>query len=216
MKPLACAWVLVLAFWAPEGHSQATVEGTVALPPPGHKPVPLPHYPGQNVQPAPPEPATAVVYLAGVVSPKPTAETPPIVHMGQRGLQFIPSLLPVQAGTWVDFPNYDDLYHNVFSYSKPKRFDLGRYRKDEKPAAQRFDKPGLIKLNCEIHTHMRAYILVLDTPHFTRTDPNGRYRLANLPEGKFLLTAWLDEKTTLEHPVELKAGPPLRVDFSNP
>ena len=76
--------------------------------------------------------------------------------MLQQHFQFLPAVLPVQTGTLVEFPNLDDSYHNVFSYSKAKRFDLGRYRKDEKPPAIVFDKPGAVKLYCEIHEHMRA------------------------------------------------------------
>ena len=134
--------------------------------------------------------------------------------MGQQNLKFLPAVLPVRKGTLVEFPNHDDFYHNVFSYSKPKRFDLGRYQKDEKPAAQLFDKAGVVRLNCEIHSQMRGTILVLDTPHFTRTDTNGNFRLENLPVGKFVLKAWLDEGHILERPVELRDGARLRVDFS--
>jgi hypothetical protein len=120
----------------------------------------------------------------------------------------------VQTGTAVEFPNLDDSYHNVFSYSKTKRFDLGRYRKDEKPAAVVFDKAGVVKLYCEIHEHMRATILVLDTPHFTKSDTNRNFRLEHLPAGKFTVKAWLDEKTQLERAVELSDGATLQIDFA--
>jgi hypothetical protein len=122
-------------------------------------------------------------------------------------------VLPVQLGSAVKFPNGDDFYHNVFSYSKPKRFDLGRYRKDDRPPTQVFDQPGLVKLYCEIHGHMRGFILVLDTPYFIRTQTNGVYRLADLPAGRYTLKAWVDEKRTYEKPVELQAGQTIRVDF---
>jgi len=112
-----------------------------------------------------------------------------------------------------EFPNFDDEYHNVFSYSKSKRFDLGRYRKDEKPAVQVFDQPGVVRLRCEIHEHMRGTILVLDTPCFTKTDTNGVYRLENAPAGNFVLKAWVDEKTIYERSVEVKPGETLKVDF---
>jgi hypothetical protein len=153
------------------------------------------------------------VYLEGLFPAKPTNALTPRI-LGQRNLQFAPALLPIQKGTVVEFPNYDDLYHNVFSYSKTKRFDLGRYRKDERPAAQLFDKPGVVKLNCEIHEHMRGIILVLDTPYFTKTDTNGHYRLESLPAGRFTLKAWLNEKTTWQREVELQAGKTVGVDFS--
>ena len=123
-------------------------------------------------------------------------------------------MLPIQVGTKVEFPNEDDTYHNVFSYSPAKRFDLGRYRPDERPIPwQLFDKPGLVILRCDIHEHMRAVILVLDTPYFVTTDTDGRFRLSGLPAGQFTLKAWLSSKTTLEVPVDLKTNSTLRVNL---
>ncbi len=150
----------------------------------------------------PPDPPVAVVYLEGQF-PAPQPASGPAVQMAQHYAQFAPGVLAIQAGTTVEFPNLDDFYHNVFSYSKTKRFDLGRYRKGEKPATQLFDKPGVVTLHCEIHEAMRGTILVLETPYFTKTDAAGNYRLAQLPVGHFVLKAWLNEKTTLEHPVTL-------------
>jgi plastocyanin len=161
----------------------------------------------------PPAPPTAVVYLEGQF-PAAATNTPPGTNVvWQRGMQFRPALLPVRAGTAVAFPNGDDFYHNVFSYSKPKRFDLGRYRKEDEPAMQVFDKPGVVKMYCEIHQNMRGVILVLDTPFFTRTDTNGFFTLTNLPAGKYVLKAWADEKHNSTKPVELPAGQTLHVDF---
>ena len=134
--------------------------------------------------------------------------------MTQKNLAFVTPLLLVQVGTTVEFPNLDDTYHNIFSYSKPKRFDLGRYKGDERPIpSQIFDKPGAVVLHCDIHEHMYGIILVLSTPHFARTDPEGRYRLENLPTGRYALKAWVDSKTIYEHPVDLKAGGTLHIDF---
>ena len=114
----------------------------------------------------------------------------------------------------MEFPNYDDDYHNVFSYSKTKRFDLGRYRKNEKPPGQVFEKVGVVKLYCEIHEHMRSTILVLDTPYFTKPESGtGRFALTNLPAGKHTLKLWIDEKV-VERPVELKDGETMTVNFN--
>ncbi len=159
-----------------------------------------------------PNPPLAIVYLAGPF-PRP-AHTPP-AQMAQRDLEFVPALLAVQAGTRVEFPNQDDTYHNIFSYSSAKRFDLGRYRSDERPIPSvLFDTTGLITLHCDIHEHMRALILVLDTPYFTITDAEGNFRLEHLPPGRHVLKAWLDSKTTLEHPLELsRDAPDQRSDF---
>jgi plastocyanin len=152
-----------------------------------------------------------VVYLEGTF-PKPAMQ--PRAQITQKDLTFFPSLLPVQVGTRVEFPNYDDTYHNIFSLSPPKRFDLGRYRSDEKPVpSQVFDTAGLVTLRCDIHEHMRALILVLDTPHFVITNADGEFRLTGLPEGRYTLKAWIDSKTTREQVVELKDDTILRVDF---
>ncbi|MCC7032038.1 MAG: hypothetical protein IT179_04295 [Acidobacteria bacterium] len=186
----------------------AVIEGRVAIPP--RKRAPLPHYPNQPQQPGPPEPPKAAVYLEGTFPPGPT---PRRVALGQRDLQFNPGLLIIQRGTPVDFPNQDDLYHNVFSYSKTKRFDLGRYRKDEKPPVITFDRVGIVRLACEIHEHMEGVILVVDTPYFQKTDADGAYRLEGLPAGRFVLKAWVSEKLVYERPVVLTPGATLRVDF---
>jgi hypothetical protein len=94
-----------------------------------------------------------------------------------------------------------------------KRFDLGRYRKEDKPAVQTFDKPGVVQLYCDIHRHMRGAILVLDTPFFTRTTTNGVYRLENLPPGHYQLEAWADENHSVRQPVNLESGQTLHLDF---
>jgi plastocyanin len=192
--------------------AQAVVEGRVELPKSRAVPVIDQRYAvvtrGGAVATYPP---LAVIYLEGSF-PKPSS--PPTKQIIQKDLTFVPLLLPVQVGTKVEFPNLDDTYHNIFSYSPPKRFDLGRYRRDEKPVpSQVFDVPGLVTLRCDIHEHMRGLILVLPTPHFVISDSEGRYRLGRLPSGHYMLKAWLTSKSTLERPVELKSGSTIRVDF---
>jgi plastocyanin len=173
-----------------------------------------PHrYAGQVGEVAPPDPPVAVVYLEGQLPKSPTNSFAITNEVAQIGMQFRPALLPIQVGTPVAFPNGDDFYHNVFSYSKTKRFDLGRYRKNDRPPVEVFDKPGVVKMYCEIHQHMRGVILVLDTPYFTRTQTNGLYRMQDLPAGHYLLKAWVDEKHVYERPVDLEAGQTLHVDF---
>src|ERR1041384_1631912 len=126
---------------------------------------------------------------------------------------FAPDLVAVAIGGTVAFPNLDDTYHNVFSYSKTKRFDLGRYRKDEKPTTVVFDKPGAVTIHCEIHERMRGTILVLETPYFQKTDTAGKYRLEHLPPGSYVLKAWVAGDDVRQHPAELKTGMTLHVDF---
>ncbi|MFO1449441.1 MAG: carboxypeptidase regulatory-like domain-containing protein [Opitutaceae bacterium] len=156
-------------------------------------------------------PPLAVVYLEGKFDP---AREPALARVVQKDLLFSPALLPIRVGTRVEFPNLDDTYHNIFSYSAAKRFDLGRYRPDERPIpSQVFDLPGLVTLRCDIHEHMRALILVLDTPHFVVTDETGRFRLEGLPVGSYVLKAWLNSRVVREQPVVLKDDGVLEVNF---
>jgi plastocyanin len=205
-------WVLLAL--APIGMGcAATIEGRVALPKARTVPVVNQRY--EIVASAgvlSTNPPVAVVFLEGSF---PGPAKPPVAEIKQKDLAFIPSLLPVQVGTKVEFPNLDDAYHNIFSFSPPKRFDLGRYRSDEKPVpSQVFDVPGLVTLRCDIHEHMRALILVLATPHFVVTDTAGGYRLTGLPAGRYTLKVWIDSKTTRVQTVDLPEGDTtLRVDF---
>jgi plastocyanin len=190
----------------------ATVEGYVELPESRSAPVVTKRYEivtrGGVLSTEPP---VAVVYLNGSFPKSTSHSTKQVV---QKNLTFVPSLLPVQVGTRVEFPSLDDTYHNIFSYSPTKRFDLGRYRPDERPIpSQVFDTPGLVTLRCDIHEHMRGLILVLDTPYFVMTNTDGRFRLRGLPSGHYTLKAWINSKTTRERPVELKNGETLHVDF---
>jgi plastocyanin len=156
-------------------------------------------------------PPLAVVYLVGTF---PAPAVLPTRQMEQHHLAFVPALLAVQTGTKVEFPNLDDTYHSIFSYSAAKRFDLGRYRSDETPVpSQVFDVPGLVTLRCDIHEHMRALILVLDTPHFVVTDADGRFRLEGVPPGRYVLKAWLDSRTVKSQPVEVTDRATLHADF---
>jgi plastocyanin len=192
--------------------ASAVVEGRVELPKSHTAPVQAKRYEivtkGGVLSTQPP---LAVVYLDGSF-PKPASL--PTKEVAQKDLAFIPALLPVRIGTKVEFPSFDDTYHSIFSYSPGKRFDLGRYRPDERPIpSQVFDKLGLITLRCDIHEHMRGLILVLNTPYFVMTDTSGHFRISGLPAGHYTLKAWINSTTTREKPVELKNDQTLRVDF---
>jgi plastocyanin len=193
--------------------TQTIIEGRVELPKTKSAPVMAKRYEivtsGGVLSTSPP---LAVVYLEGSF-PKPG--NLPTKEVAQKDLTFVPALLPIQVGTKVEFPNLEkDTYHNIFSYSPAKRFDLGRYRPDEKPVPSVvFDVAGLVTLRCDIHEHMRGLVLVLATPHFAVTDESGHFRLTGLPAGHYTLKAWIDSRTTREYPVDLKSGSSVHVDF---
>ena len=109
--------------------------------------------------------------------------------MDQRNETFVPHVLAIVAGTVVDFPNNDKTYHNVFSLSKTKSFDLGRYAAGHSKSV-RFDTPGIVRVFCDIHSHMSAFVLVFAHRYFALTDEDGRYRLENVPPGTYTLFAW--------------------------
>ena len=191
--------------------AQATIEGRVELPKTRSAPVMTKRYEivthGGVLSTNPP---VAIVYLDGA----PAHGTPATKTVAQKDLAFVPSILAVQTGTRIEFPNLDDTYHNIFSYSPAKRFDLGRYRPDEKPVPSVvFDNSGLITLRCDIHEHMRGLILVVNTPFFATTEPDGHYRLSGVPAGHYTLKAWIDSSSTREHPVDVAKGGTLHVDF---
>jgi len=192
--------------------ASAAVEGRVELPKSRSAPVQAKRYEivtkGGVLSTRPP---LAVVYLDGNF-PRPASL--PTKEVEQKDLTFIPALLPIEVGTKVQFPNLDDQYHNIFSYSPVKRFDLGRYRPEERPIPSvMFDKPGLVILRCDIHEHMRGLILVLNTPYFVMSDTAGRFRLDKLPAGRYTLKAWIDSRTTRERSIDLKDGQTLHVDL---
>ena len=148
----------------------------------------------------------AVVYLE---SDEPAKEKYPLplVHrvLEQRGLKFHPEVLPVLVGTTVDFPNGDNLFHNVFSYSQTKEFDLGRYPMGDSRSVV-FDRPGVVRVYCDIHSQMNATILVLENPFFDSPDDDGSFTIAGVPEGKYRLCLWYGRDVVIRRTVTVRAG----------
>lgn len=214
VRPRAILRFSILATWVCSPvFAQTTIEGRVPLPDSPPAAVMAKRYEivskGGVLSTVPP---VAVVWLEGEF-PEPEA-SPAQLEIAQRDFVFEPALLPIRVGDIVAFPNYDSEYHNVFSYSKPNRFDLGRYMPDEQPVpTQTFDQPGVIVLRCDIHEHMRAIIIVLDTPHFTQTDLEGNFVLEGIPDGDYTLKAWVDTNTTLEIPLSVAGHETIEAAF---
>ena len=188
-------------------YAGGTVQGTLSL----EAMKPAPRRPGyvapatkKPIQPA--EMAPAIVYLERDDEKYPQTRSGETAEIRQEGYQFRPAMVAVQAGAKVAFPNLDDEFHNVFSYSKAKRFDLGRFRKGETSPTELFDKPGLVKIYCEIHQHMRCFVLVLDTPWFVTTDGGGKFTLKNIPPGEYWLRAFQPSERLLQQRVTVTEG----------
>jgi plastocyanin len=126
-------------------------------------------------------------------------------RMDQRDETFTPHVLAIDAGTLVDFPNNDQTFHNVFSLSKARRFDLGRYGRG-KSKTIRFDKPGIVRVFCDIHSHMNAFIIVFNHPFHAMTDDDGRYRIDNIPPGTYTVTAWHEGEARDMHSITIPSG----------
>ena len=133
--------------------------------------------------------------------------------MDQRNETFVPHVLAITVGTTVDFPNSDKFYHNVFSLSKSKPFDLGRYATGSSRPV-RFDRPGIVRVFCDIHSHMNAFILVFSHPFFALTDADGRYRIDNVPAGTYGVIAWNEGTSSDSKPVSVPDGGMAELDFT--
>ena len=116
-------------------------------------------------------------------------EATPKAIMDQQDLQFVPHVLVVQTGTEVAFPNGDEVSHHVYSFSDTKPFELALYKGDQYPPVL-FDRDGIVVLGCNIHDGMLGYIVVVDTPHFAKTDEQGVALIENVPAGDYVLAAW--------------------------
>jgi plastocyanin len=128
----------------------------------------------------------AVVF---VETPVPPAVAGAQATMDQIVKTFVPGLLPIVVGTRVLFPNHDQIHHHVYSFSRTKNFELPLYKGLDAPPVV-FDKVGVVKVGCNIHDWMSGIILVLPTPYFAVTDAEGRFALADLPNGTYKLAAW--------------------------
>jgi plastocyanin len=135
--------------------------------------------------------------------------------LDQRNETFIPHVLAVTVGTIVDFPNSDRTYHNVFSLSRAKRFDLGRYAAGRSRPVQ-FDRPGVVRIFCDIHSHMSAFVLVFNHPYYDVADADGRFRIDNVPAGTYNVIAWYEGEARANRSIAVPSGGVVDLDFMVP
>jgi plastocyanin len=117
------------------------------------------------------------------------APTPASAVIEQRNGRFEPDLIVIPVGSTVQFPNFDPIFHNVFSLSSTQPFDLGFYAKSQSRSVK-FNRPGVVQIYCHIHSHMYAGIVVTDSPFSIKPAADGSFFFANVPVGHYRLTAW--------------------------
>ena len=153
--------------------------------------------------------ADAVVWVEGPnVKPRPSSDT-----ITMKGKTFVPRVAVVPVGGSVEFPNMDPVFHNVFSVSGENRFDLDLYKKP-KSRAFTFQHPGLVRVYCNIHPQMSAFVLVRDNPFWARVGADGRFVIENVPAGSWTVRAWHERGGEASSPVTVGEEQPAEVSLS--
>lgn len=154
-----------------------------------------------------------VVYVDQPVTNAPAAPAKTVQVVTQRDAIFRPHVLPVMAGTTVEWPNKDDIFHNVFSMSESNPFDLGLY-KDPEVKKVKFERAGRVDVFCSIHSQMNCIVLVLPNPFFSAADKSGRFKIENVPPGTYKLKAWHERLPPEIKEVTVPKTGEVEVDFT--
>ena len=200
------------------GRLEGTVELRTALPSGARRyRIYREHNPGQALPAAPDdEMQNVVVYLESVPpSSFDPRRDPGALAVRQTQERFEPHVLPIVKGSVVEFPNLDPIFHNVFSLSRVRTFDLGRYPQDSAKSV-RFDEAGVVKIFCHIHADMSAVVLVLDNPYFTKPGPDGSFLLDDIPAGEYRAVAWHERAPPSAKSVRIVAGATSMLQFVVP
>lgn len=154
-----------------------------------------------------------VVYIDQPPTEKVAPPAKPVEVVTQKDATFSPHVLPVMVGTTVNWPNQDDIFHNVFSFSEVKEFDLGLYKKGQKSEPVTFDKAGRVDVFCSIHKDMHCIVLAIESPYFAATDSKNRFSIKNIPAGKYRLKAWHERMPSQVKEIIVPENGEVKVDF---
>jgi plastocyanin len=135
------------------------------------------------------ERSRVVIYLEGPIPTGQNSDAPTTQQIEQQDRRFVPDMVVVPVGSTVTFPNMDPIFHNIYSLSKPKSFDLGSYDKGETRKVT-FPKPGVVEIYCHLHPNMEATVVVTPNRWYARPDRNGQYRISDVPPGQYTVVAW--------------------------
>jgi plastocyanin len=172
------------------GSDRGVVRGRVEIGIPVTVRRPSAAYPARSVGQPVLAPASELRHVVVFIKDAPASPTEPTnVEIRQRDENFIPRVVAVPVGSTVEFPNDDPIYHNVFSLSRAKTFNLGRYPRGDSRRVL-VSKPGVVKVFCDIHSHMTASIMVFNHPWFAVVGEDGRFELDGVPPGDRRITAW--------------------------
>jgi len=200
---------------APSAQGTGSVRGRVSIGIPVTAKRATPTY-SRSVQTVALAPESEVRHVVVYVKDAPRTAVPPMrAEIRQRNENFVPHIIAVTVGSTVDFPNDDPIYHNVFSLSRTKTFDLGRFPQG-KSRGEVFDKPGVVKVFCQIHSHMSATVMVFNHPWFAIPEEEGTFELPNVPLGMHQITAFHERLGDTTQQLQVEPGRAATVDFVLP
>jgi plastocyanin len=200
----------------PEAQPVAAVRGRVEIGIPITMRRPSAAYPTRAVAAPALAPLSELRHVVVFLKDAPSRPVAPVkVEIRQRNENFVPRVVAVPIGSRVEFPNDDPIYHNVFSLSRPRNFNLGRYPRGHTKHVT-FDRPGIVKVFCDIHSHMSATVMVFNHPWFAVPAEDGRYELPAVPSGDREITAWHERLGDTTQQVRVEPGRPATADFVLP
>ncbi len=212
--------VLTTVTLTPAQPATGSITGHVRLATRIRSPLPANVYPSRSIgrheavaASAAPEIRNVVVYLKDATFRGSLPAT--TTELYQRNEAFVPHVLAITRGSTVEFPNDDPFFHNVFSLSSAAKFNLGRYPRGQ-TRSWKFTRAGLVKVFCDIHSHMSASILVLDHPYFTIPAADGAFELPDIPAGEYTIVGWHERVGERTASIHVQPGQPVTIDLTVP